>query len=159
MANRIRVLLVDDSEVFLDRLERWLSEDPEFRIVGRARSGRAALEQVQTSRPDLVLMDVSMSDIHGFAVTGRIKSRPEAPLVVLMSFHDSQAARLEAWAAGADGFLPKSDVVSVLIPTVRSLVGAREQERDAAVKPAVASGDKKEGSAHRNRSTTEGSHR
>jgi len=150
---------VDDSDVFMDRLAQWLSEDPEFQIVARVRAGQAALEQIETSRPDLVLMDVSMSDINGFEVTGRIKSRAGAPLVVLMSFHDSQAARLEAWASGADGFLPKSEIVSALMPTVRDLIGGRYRRRDTAADAAEVSGDKKEEGMSRKQSPARGSAR
>ena len=75
---------------------------------------------------ELVLMDVTLPDMSGFEAARRIKARAEAPLVVLLSFHDSKAARLEAWAAGADGFVAKSELTESLTPLVGDLLRQRD---------------------------------
>jgi DNA-binding NarL/FixJ family response regulator len=110
----------------------WVALDAQYEVVGRAHSGSEALDQVEALRADLVLMDVILPDTSGFEVARRIKEQKDAPLVVLLSFHDSQAFRLEAWAAGADGFVSQSETTSVLIPLVGDLLrrranGVREQ--------------------------------
>lgn len=138
--SRVRVLLVDDNDDFLDGVAAWLQHDPQLEILGRAHSGPEALERVEKNRPGLVLMDISMPDINGFEVTREIKSRPEAPLVVLMSFHESHTAQLEAWAAGADGFVAKSQITERLMPLLRALVRQRgldekEVETSLSTKP------------------------
>ena len=122
---RTRVLLVDDNDSFLDGVAAWLAGEDGIEVVGTARSGRAAIEQVEKLAPDLVLTDGTMPEMDGFEATRRIKSRPGAPLVVLMTFHASEAARNEAWAAGADGFLAKADVTGSLLQLVRDLVDGR----------------------------------
>jgi len=125
--SRARALVVGSNDVFLDSLADWIARDGLFEVAGRAHSGTEALAWIGTQPADLVLIDVILPDMSGFEVARRIKARSDAPLVVLLSFHDSHAARLEAWAAGADGFVPKSETTSCLTPLVRNLL--RERDR------------------------------
>jgi DNA-binding NarL/FixJ family response regulator len=125
--SRARVLLVGGNEVFLDGVAAWVAPAARLEVVGRAHTGSEALECVETLRADVVLMDVTLPDMSGFETTRRIKARPGAPLVVLLSFHDSQATRLEAWAAGADGFVPKPDTADSLLPLVAKLLRPPEK--------------------------------
>jgi len=125
--SRIRVLLVDDNDDFLDGLTAWLAGDRRLQLAGKAHSGRAALDQVDRLHPDLVLMDAASPEMNGFEATRKIKSQPGAPQVVLLTFHESNAARMEAWAAGADGFVSKADIAEKLMPVVRELVQKRRE--------------------------------
>ena len=125
--SRIRVLLVDDNDDFLDGLTAWLSGDPRLQLAGKAHSGRGAIKQVERLHPDLVLMDAAIPDMNGFEATRRIKTAPGSPQVVLLTFHESNAARLEAWAAGADGFVSKSEIAEKLMPVVRDLIRQRRE--------------------------------
>lgn len=138
--SRARTLLVSGNDVFLEGLVEWVAHDAQLEVVGRARSGSQALERLEELRADVVMMDVTLPDLSGFEVARRIKSRADAPLVVLLSFHDNQAARLEAWAAGADGFVAKSETTECLTPLVGDLlrqrnVGVREQGSVFSTKP------------------------
>jgi DNA-binding NarL/FixJ family response regulator len=138
------VLLVDDNDDFLDGLSAWLAHDPRLEIVARAHSGPDAILAVPRLQPELVLMDVSMPDMNGFEATRQIKSNPNAPLVVLIAFHDSRAARLEAWAAGADGFVAKAETTERLMPVVRDLLQRqelREEQRLAAAERSAPSAE------------------
>ncbi len=125
--SRAQALVVGSNDVFLDSLADWIAGDGLFEVVGRAHSGTEALAWIGTQPADLVLIDVILPDMSGFEVARRIKARSEAPLVVLLSFHDSHAARLEAWAAGADGFVPKSETTSCLTPLVGNLLRQRDR--------------------------------
>jgi two-component system, OmpR family, response regulator CpxR len=130
--SRARTLLVAVDGVFLDAVCEWVADDERIEVVEIAHSGSAALERVESLGVELVLVDVTLPDMSGFEVVRRLKSRPDAPLAVLLSFYDSRAAQLEAWAAGADGFLPKSDMAEGLMPLVGDLlrrrnVGIRER--------------------------------
>ena len=122
---RILVLLVDENDDFLDGLTDWLAGDERFQLAGKAHSGRAALEQVERLAPDLVLMDAAIPDMNGFEVTRQIRSLPDAPVTVLLTFYESTAARLEAWAAGAAGFVCKAEIAQKLMPVVQDLIGQR----------------------------------
>lgn len=119
----IRTLVVDDSEEFLIVASRWVASQDRLQLAGTARSGREAIEAVDRLGPDLVLMDVAMPGMSGFEATRLLKKRDARPWIVILSFFDNHAARDEAWAAGADGFVAKADVGARLLPVIRSLFG------------------------------------
>ena len=118
---------MDDNDNYLQGMSTWLTEDAKLDIVGRARTGEEALLQVETLSPDLVLTDLSMPGMNGFEVARQIKMKTGAPSVILVTFHDSETLRLEAFAAGADGLVDKAKVTERLIPVIRSLFPDDEQ--------------------------------
>ncbi len=79
-----------------------------FAVVGEAESGHRAIELVGELQPDLVLMDVQMPGIDGIETTRRISATPDPPAVVVMSTHESGDYVGMAVAAGAVGFVAKS---------------------------------------------------
>ena len=121
----------------LDGIVDWVANDAHFEIVGRVHSGSAAIDRIEALRAELVLVNVSLPDMSGFDVARRIKTRPSCPLVVLLSFHDSQAARLEGWAAGADGFVAQSEITERLTSLVAELLRNRgaDSEKPSPVVP------------------------
>lgn len=116
------MLLVDDSDEFLAAASRWIAARTTLRLAGTARNGAEALDWLAGSPAALVLMDCFMPVLDGFETTRRIKSSEGAPWVVLLSVHEGSAMEQEAWAAGADAFLAKSDFASRLPELVRGLV-------------------------------------
>jgi len=115
------VLLVDTNDTLLKAVSEWLVSDSTTTVVGTAGSGTDALRLVHELRPDLVLMDATLPDASGFEITRRIKKAPDAPVVALMTLHQSAAARVEAIAAGADQLVTGSDLVGQLMPLVHRL--------------------------------------
>jgi CheY-like chemotaxis protein len=105
----IAVLVVDESEAFLASTLQWIESRPELRLVGTARNGFDALDAVERLSPDLVIVEAVLPGIDGFRVTRALKTMTSGPLVLLVTFHASDTARNEAFAAGADGFLAKGD--------------------------------------------------
>lgn len=122
---RWRVLLVDENDDFLDGLAAWLAKAPGIEVIGRAHSGEDAKDRVTRLAPDLVLADVSLPDMSGFALTRCVKAMRPAPIVLLMAFHDSPAVVLAAFAAGAAGCVAKTGVTEQLVPTIASLLGSK----------------------------------
>ena len=117
----LRILLVDDSAEFLESAARLLTLHKQLRIVGRASSGNAALEQIAQLSPDLVLMDLAMPGMNGLETTRQIKSRPAPPRVVIMTLYDVAEYRTAARQATADGFIAKSSIRSQLLPMLANL--------------------------------------
>lgn len=131
----VQVLVVDDSEEFLLGACAWVDAQPGLCLAGTARSGAEALVAVEALNPDVVLMDVAMPGMDGLEATRRIKSVADAPLVVMLTFHASQVARQEAWAAGADGFVSKSEVHDELRRVIDRLLAARRGASNVRVNP------------------------
>lgn len=79
-----------------------------FEVAGEAENGEQGLAMISELHPDLVLVDVQMPGIDGIETTRRISVLPDAPVVVVMSTHESGDYRGAAVAAGAVDFIPKS---------------------------------------------------
>jgi two-component system cell cycle response regulator len=116
-----RILVVDDVEANVRLLEARLSA--EYYHVLTARDGEAALAAAAAGRPDIILLDVMMPGLDGFAVCRRLKEAPETRHipVVLVTALDGRADRLTGLESGADDFLTKPIDDFMLLARVRSL--------------------------------------
>jgi two-component system response regulator NreC len=98
-----------------------LKTDPRIEIVGRAYSGRGALEQVPVLKPDLVLMDLTMPEMNGLEATRALKAQPDGPRVIILTLHDNPEYRAAAEAVRADGFVTKTELDLQLLPMINRL--------------------------------------
>jgi CheY-like chemotaxis protein len=110
----IRVLVVDADRVFVRLAKEWLSSEPALVFVGWAPDTEGALQAISITDPDVVLVGGILPGLEGLEVARRIKAIPGSPLVVLTSFSDTDSVRLEAWMAGADAFISKTDLAEKL---------------------------------------------
>ena len=117
----IRVLLADDYPEFIEAAIRFLSVDPDIEMIGRAHSGEDALEQAISLQPDLVLLDLAMPALNGLEATRCIKAFVGAPQVIVLTLYDNPEYRTAAAAAGADGFIAKSELTTQLLPLIHYL--------------------------------------
>jgi DNA-binding NarL/FixJ family response regulator len=116
MANRI--LIVDDHPSFRATVKTLLLADG-FEVVGEAADGRSAVEAVEELRPDLVLLDVQLPDMDGFAVIEQLeKLNGDAPKVVLTSSHDATDFGSIIVRCGAAAFVPKAELTGAVLRAV-----------------------------------------
>ena len=104
----VRVLIVDDQPPFRDASRMVVEMTDGFEVAGEAENGEQGVELAANLKPDLVLMDVQMPGIDGLEATRRITSVDDPPQVLVMSTHESGDYDASAIAAGAFGFIPKS---------------------------------------------------
>jgi two-component system chemotaxis response regulator CheB len=109
MSSPVSVLLVDDSLIALTILSRMLSSSPDIQVVGKARSGREALELIPQLQPAVVCTDLHMPDMDGLALTQEIMDRfPRPILIVSAAVHPEDAHTVfRLLEAGAIDVLPK----------------------------------------------------
>src|SRR5215218_4950329 len=106
----VRVLAVDDTDVFRRAIRTLLRADPRLELVGEANSGEHALEIASSCDPHLVLMDVRMPGMGGLAATKQIKAKHPSTIVVLISTEHPSELPAEASTCGADALVWKSDL-------------------------------------------------
>jgi DNA-binding NarL/FixJ family response regulator len=106
---RLTVLIVDDHEDFRESARALLQADG-FVVIGDAPDGATALAAARRLRPDVVLLDVQLPDLDGFAVAERLAAFPGPPLVVLISGRDAAAYGSRVDTAPARGFLTKREL-------------------------------------------------
>lgn len=120
MAEKIKVLIVDDQTILAEGIKSVLETDAEIEVSGIAADGAAAIEKCRVYRPDVVLMDIRMPNMNGVVATQRIKAEfPETKVIVLTTFDDSDYI-LNAINHGASGYLLKDIGSSALIDAVKN---------------------------------------
>jgi DNA-binding NarL/FixJ family response regulator len=103
------VLIVDDDPGFR-RLAALFLEEEGFEVVGAAADGATAAREARELEPDVVLLDVNLTDESGFEVARRIAGTPGAPAVVLTSTRAESDYAALARRTGARGFVPKDEL-------------------------------------------------
>jgi DNA-binding NarL/FixJ family response regulator len=121
---RIRVLVVDDDDLLAKAVESLLESYPEFHHVGRARTGEEAIELTARLAPDVVVMDVEMPGIGGLEATRRLSRGGSTAAVLVVTGADVEAHVHTARESGALGYLPKSELAELLLPTIRAIARA-----------------------------------
>ncbi len=89
----IRVLVVDDEPLAREKIRGMADDDPEIRIVGECSNGAEAIEAIQAMQPDLLLLDVQMPEVGGFAVLEALRDEPSLPPVIFITAYDHYAVR------------------------------------------------------------------
>jgi DNA-binding NarL/FixJ family response regulator len=105
----VTVLIVDDHPSFRSTA-RMVLEAEGFDVVGEAEDGLSALAAAAALRPEVVLLDVQLPDLDGFAVASRLTALAGGPAVVLVSSRDADDFGPLVAGSGARGFIPKAEL-------------------------------------------------
>ena len=121
MPDPIRVLIVDDHAVVRSGIRLLLAQEPDLEPVGEAGTGREAILQARSLRPDVILMDVVMPDQSGLEVLPTLlHERPETKVLVLSMQDDPQYVR-QAFANGASGYILKEAADTEVVAAIREV--------------------------------------
>lgn len=120
-----RVLIVDDVPAVREAL-RWAFESTaDLIVVGEARDGQEALTLTADLTPDVVILDIELPILDGYAVAGALKQLQPSPTVIFLTIHSDAASRQQAAATGCDGFVEKGQGWSALIAQIRRALSSR----------------------------------
>ncbi len=120
MAERIRVLLVDDHAMFREGVRSLLEGEPDLEVVGEVEDGRQAVQTALTLAPDVVLMDITMPQLDGIEATRQIRSQNDAIKVLILTMHDNEDVFFRSISAGASGYVLKRSGGLELMSAIRS---------------------------------------
>ncbi|HEX6823447.1 MAG TPA: response regulator transcription factor [Candidatus Sulfotelmatobacter sp.] len=121
----LRVLVVDDNESVRRSICQILHSQTDIEVVCQAVDGADALTQARQYHPDLVLLDITMPTMNGLDAARILKCEFPSMHVVIVSQHDSRGFQWAALAAGASGYVVKSNAAQDLLPEVRRIQGLR----------------------------------
>jgi DNA-binding NarL/FixJ family response regulator len=117
----LRILVADDHEVARRGVRALLESHAGWEVCGEAADGREAVNMANRLRPDLVLLDIGMPSLNGLDATRQILAATPGVRVLILTMHDSEQVVREVLAAGAVGFLLKSDAGRDLVAAVEAL--------------------------------------
>ncbi len=115
----ITIAIADDHPVFRDGLAEVLRVEGGFHVVGTAANGREALELVDRTNPEILLLDLFMPAMDGLEALRILHVRRPATKVILVTASEDRAHLVEAMQLGASGIVLKQDMTGVLIKSIR----------------------------------------
>jgi DNA-binding NarL/FixJ family response regulator len=121
----LRILIADDHEVARKGIRSILEGHPGWEVCAEAKDGREAVEYASQFKPDLLLIDIGMPNLNGLDAARQILAAMPEALILILTIHDSEHIVREVLAAGARGFLLKSDAGRDLVAAVEALQGRR----------------------------------
>lgn len=118
--DKIRVLLVDDHEMFRNGLRKIIDGEEDIMVVGEAGDGKEAINLSRETYPDVILMDVNMPGMDGVEATRKIIAELPNIRIIGVSLHDSREVVQDMRDAGASAYLTKTEAFELLIVTIRA---------------------------------------
>jgi len=118
---KIRVLLADDHALVRQGFRRILEDDPRIAVVGEASTGITAVQLARETKPDVIVMDLSMPDLGGLEASAEILKELPNTRILILSMHSDQAYVRKAFEIGAKGYLLKNAIEVDLTRAVLAL--------------------------------------
>lgn len=117
----IRIALADDQTLFREMLNMILSRDEAIEVVGEGKNGEEIISVCREKNPDMVLLDIKMPGYDGIAALKKLKKEfPDMKAIMLTTFGDEKNV-LQAYQAGADGYILKDIQPALLLDTVKCI--------------------------------------
>lgn len=121
----ISVLIVEDHPVVRSGIRMLLTEEGDIEVLGEASNGKEALAFLETSRPDLILLDISMPEVNGLEVTQYVREHyPSLPILIL-TMHEDERYFFQLLRAGATGYIVKGAAPNDLVSAVRAVAAGQ----------------------------------
>ncbi|KPK64997.1 MAG: LuxR family transcriptional regulator [Planctomycetes bacterium SM23_32] len=120
-----RVILADDHGIVRAGLRSLIEDLPDAEVLAEAENGRTAVELARTLRPDVVVMDIAMSDLNGIEATRQIMEEAPGVKVIGLSMHSDRRFVEGMLGAGASGYLLKDAAFEDLADAIRTVMAGR----------------------------------
>ena len=121
ISSKIKILIVDDHPVVRKGLLSCLAAKENLKIVGEAANGTEAIRLVKELAPDIVLMDISMPEMDGLAVTEALRKVASQAKVLILSMQNHRDAVLRIIKAGARGYVLKDAPTDELVHAIETV--------------------------------------
>jgi DNA-binding NarL/FixJ family response regulator len=117
----IRIELAEDQRLVRELLAGVLAREADFQVVAEAGTGREAIALAQSTRPDIVVLDISLPDLDGMEVARTLRKAQPKLAILALSIHEEPYFVQEMLRAGADGYVVKSAAVRELVQAIRTV--------------------------------------
>ncbi len=122
MAQKINILLVDDHPLVREWLATLISQRPDFQVCGETGDALEALRLVESIKPDIAVVDISLVSGSGIELIKNIKARQGDVAVLVLSMHDELIYAERALRAGAGGYVMKSEATQKIFQAIHNVL-------------------------------------
>ena len=130
----IRIVLADDHPVVRVGLRQMIEADDALRVVAEAGDGKAALAEIRAHRPEVVVLDIDMPVMDGFAVVRALQTEPHRPAVVFLTMHSEEELFQAALDLGTKGYVLKESAMTDIAAAIKAVAAG-----DAYLSPKLSS--------------------
>jgi DNA-binding NarL/FixJ family response regulator len=121
-AKKYRVLLVDDHPIVRQGLALLIDRETDLSVCGEADGAHSAFHAIQTLRPDIVVLDISLNGPDGLEVLKEIRVKTGSLPVLILSMHDESIYAERAMRAGANGYIMKQEATEKVLVAIRRIL-------------------------------------
>jgi len=121
----VRILVVDDFEMFRQFVVELLGKRPEIQVVGEASDGLEALQKAVELRPDLILLDIGLPSLNGIEVARQMPSLVPESKIIFLTQETSADVVQEALGLGARGYVTKTKALADLFAAVEAVLSGK----------------------------------
>src|SRR5271154_6551596 len=125
MAQKAKVLLVDDHPLVREWLATLINQQSDLQVCGEADSAPKALQLIGTANPDIAVVDISMEGGSGIELIKNIKAGHAGVMVIVLSMHDEALYAERALRAGARGYIMKREATKRVLQAIRCVLGGK----------------------------------
>ena len=118
-----RILLADDHELFREGMARLVDARSDFEVVGQANDGLEALTLAHDLKPDLIVMDIKMPNVHGLEAIERIRTRNDSIPIIICSAYRSMEDDIVVKTSNISAFMTKPIDIKTLKARIFELIG------------------------------------
>ena len=119
---KFRVLLVDDHPIVRQGLALIIDREPDLCVCGEAEGAHTAFHAITTLRPDIVVLDISLSGPDGLDVLKELRLKTSSLPVLILSMHDESIYAERAMRAGANGYIMKQEATEKVLVAIRRIL-------------------------------------
>jgi DNA-binding NarL/FixJ family response regulator len=119
---RSRIVLCDDHPIVLAGLRNLIAAESDFELVGTASNGLTALKLINETKPDIAIIDISMPELNGIALSRRLAQEAPSVQVMVLTLHEDRAFLKQALDAGVRGYLLKRSAAENLVQAARAVL-------------------------------------
>jgi DNA-binding NarL/FixJ family response regulator len=120
---KIKIMLVDDHKMVSEILGTFLEREEDMEVVAIAENGREAISKAREVNPDIIAMDVVMPEMNGLEACRRIKAEAPEIRIIVLSMYSGKEHVVDAFKAGASGYILKDSTFKELAGAIRSVAG------------------------------------
>jgi len=117
----IKLMLVDDHDVVRTGLRSYLETQPGFTVIAEANNGLQALEKARDTKPDIVLMDITMPDMDGMEATQKLKKLYPDCQILVLTVHADKQYFMKMLSVGASGYITKQAAADELVSAIHAV--------------------------------------